>query len=1381
MSNTLDSRNQEILQQLLWAVTMSEPRTLTLLFVECDSLVLRSHLVTQFKAQCSRPVTEITLPPNAIAPYQHIRSEVFGLDPEVLFIYGLEAIHDPELVFKSLNHTRDAFAQHLPFPVVFWLTSDTLKIQARIAKDWDSWGNTIAFWVDPREQRDWLLEISDRAFALGLVSGATPYESAMGALVGDFRNFERAWQRVQGDGLGIEPAAAARIGLILGLFNPDYRAKPALYKASLQRWQACEPTPLNQAHQAFTAFCAGRWWISAANYNQMDRDQAYGEARQLWEEAIALWTAAERGDCVARFINPLGEIYFKLGDWEALAATLAQAQTLHTTYPDVIWEAHDRGVLAAGLAVQQQDWPQVKQLAGDALQGLVTAPPDYPALGWARSCHRGWYWLHRAIARWHQGDAGGAIADLTTARDQTRIESDPYLYFQILQTLRNYHFSRQEYLLAFEVKQYQQQVEFEFNFRAFVGAGRLPLHRQFNLPPATPDRIQNLIPAEIDASGRAKDIRHLVKRIKQSRYRLTILHGASGVGKSSLLQAALLPRLSQETMAEFHILPVLQRVYTDWQRSLVQAMGKAFDDLPFPSEHLFHLGSPINAHPTLAGALNQLRINERNNLLTVLVFDQFEEFIIAHPHLRERLPFYQFLREAMNIPKVKVVIGMRSDYLHYLLECNDPTVIDFDVVNHDILSRDILYYLDNFSPQQARDVVEQLTAQARFSMPGDLVEALIADMTTVGGRVRPIELQVVGAQIQAEQIGSLADYRARWNRDRLVKKYITDIVEDCGPEHQDLAWNILGLLIDPKRDLRPIRSQSFLAEKLYPPEDVLDLVLTILHKSQLLLCHDLSEASEVNYQLIHDYLVEPIREILGGDVAARLALLEAERDALQQANAILKDANAQAVVINRKANRRLQVGTGVLFVTLAVSVGLSVYAMTTQKLADQALQQAQNAESKANLAQSAAERADQEKRQAFTQRKRAQRDAEIAQQQRREARADARKASQLAALAGQERERAEQVAQGRVAAAKVELSRAQAMAAARRSESERAIRAVAAAEQELARAQRLRDQARTEAAEMKLGSELERLGARAMKVAESQQITGLLVAMDAGRRLQKLVGGGRSLQDYPAVSPLLALNNILTQTRNQVLLLSDSTSLSNSPVAISPDGQTVVTASSDGTAQLWSRQGEELAILRGHASGVWSAQFSPDGQTVVTASWDGTARLWSRQGEELAILRGHEDLVRSAQFSPDGQTVVTASEDGTARLWSRQGEELAILRGHGGVVWSAQFSPDGQTVVTASGDETVRLWSRNGDELATFELESSIASATFSPNGQKIITVDRTGKIKEWPIYSLDQLLDEACHWLRQYLRASPDRNIGSNGQPLCPQSRPITHGSPKN
>ncbi len=191
----------------------------------------------------------------------------------------------------------------------------------------------------------------------------------------------------------------------------------------------------------------------------------------------------------------------------------------------------------------------------------------------------------------------------------------------------------------------------------------------------------------------------------------------------------------------------------------------------------------------------------------------------------------------------------------------------------------------------------------------------------------------------------------------------------------------------------------------------------------------------------------------------------------------------------------------------------------------------------------------------------------------------------------------------------------------------------------------------------------------------------------------------------------------------------------------SPDGKRVVTASLDKTSRVWDiATGQQLAEFQQDEL-VWSAQFSPDGKLVLTASMDHTSRVWEvATGQQLAEFQ-HDELVRSAQFSPDGLRVVTASFDKTSKVWAvATAQQLAKFQ-HDDHVFSAQFSPDGQQVVTASGDKTSRVWDvATGQQLAVFQHDATVKSAQFSPDGQQVVTVSQDKISKVWAVATAQQL-----------------------------------------
>ena len=73
-----------------------------------------------------------------------------------------------------------------------------------------------------------------------------------------------------------------------------------------------------------------------------------------------------------------------------------------------------------------------------------------------------------------------------------------------------------------------------------------------------------------------------------------------------------------------------------------------------------------------------------------------------------------------------------------------------------------------------------------------------------------------------------------------------------------------------------------------------------------------------------------------------------------------------------------------------------------------------------------------------------------------------------------------------------------------------------------------------------------------------------------------------------------------------------------------------------------------------HQDGVRSADYSPDGQTVVTSSLDGSLRFWdaiSHRPLNLNHSIEHRGRIRRADVSRDGRRVVTITESGIARVW----------------------------------------------------------------------------------------------------------------------------------
>ena len=269
------------------------------------------------------------------------------------------------------------------------------------------------------------------------------------------------------------------------------------------------------------------------------------------------------------------------------------------------------------------------------------------------------------------------------------------------------------------------------------------------------------------------------------------------------------------------------------------------------------------------------------------------------------------------------------------------------------------------------------------------------------------------------------------------------------------------------------------------------------------------------------------------------------------------------------------------------------------------------------------------------------------------------------------------------------------------------------------------------------GTKLEQVGVNALRQMDKSEIQALLSAMQAGQKLKALVKDGRSVKDYPATSPILGLQKILTVISQQNQF--DTLQGKITSVSFSPDGKRIATAGGDGTVRILSLSGEENLKLEGHKGKYGEGQansinFSPDSKTIATAGEDSTVKLWDLSGKQLLTLQEKQGGIKSVKFSPDGKKIATAGDYGIISIWDLSGKQLVTLKGHSSRVNSISFSPDGKTIATGGDDGKIKLWDASGKQLA--ELAASnvrrVSSISFSPNGQHIASAGNDNTALIW-------------------------------------------------
>jgi hypothetical protein len=951
--------NERSLRALMRSLTLSQ-RQFSLILVRCNYSRLRDQILQQIQTSSELNIQKLKLSEFTPTLFTCIQAHLQSLNdnppnelPAALMVVGLEKVQQLDAMFGSANLIRDEFRKKLPFPLVLWGNDHVLRQLAQSAPDFRSWAAApIRFQFLIEELVASLHRHAHQIFITLLSTGAEGFlpNAALNLQSGSplRTELEFAIADILNSGRTLDPELQASLDFLGGRdahARAEMETARTSYENSLRYWREEKDKgggmrdesfsstlipPPSSLKEALLLFHLGLWWRSYAVLQRATYEDSCRRAKDYFSQCLDLFRQEGRLELVAKFITALQETLQKLSQWEELEMLTSEAMELHQTYNDPVRLARDHGFWAE-LMLARSDWAEAYECAKTALKILdeatpaaanpLTAPPtassiataarpqqvDTPAmlddsLAIAEHYQRGWYLLLLGRSQSHLNDMDGAIASLKSAQTASDPQHDPILYIQILQELRDLCFAQGNYLEAFRIKQAQRRVEQQYGFRAFAGAGRLEPQRSLLPSEVAPSSPETIVAQEIAASSRQQDVDRLVARISTPKDKLTVIHGPSGVGKSSIVTAGLFPTLQRRTIEARRVLPLLLSVYTGWEETLERYLREALEAIGYSQEAIG------NENNSLLWLLTQLRQNQNRNLFTVLIFDQFEEFFFVRPDLLQRKSFYLFLRDCLNIPYVKVILSLREDYLHYLLEID--RVADLEVINNDILSREIRYPLGDFSPADARAVIENLTERSQFYLDSDLVDALVQDLTGSLDGVRPIELQIVGAQLQDDRINTLAEYQqlGKHPKQTLVQRYLQEIVKDCGAPNEAIAQLILFLLTD-ENGTRPLKTRLELSEELQltgitVSPDQLDLVLEIMVGSGLVL--SVPELPGDRYQLVHDYLVSYIRQ---QQEHGLLAELEAEREKRRLSEAQLRKAlreKEQALLKEQQERQRAE-------------------------------------------------------------------------------------------------------------------------------------------------------------------------------------------------------------------------------------------------------------------------------------------------------------------------------------------------------------------------------------------------------------------------------------------------------------------------------------------
>ncbi len=364
--------------------------------------------------------------------------------------------------------------------------------------------------------------------------------------------------------------------------------------------------------------------------------------------------------------------------------------------------------------------------------------------------------------------------------------------------------------------------------------------------------------------GRAEDIRILVDKIRARK--LTFLFAASGVGKSSLLQAGVIPELKQPAHSFYAPLDVIY--LRDWVEKPLETFKQKVLDY-FQRDGRLTPDAHQQASVVLKDFLNFCTLLSSDPL--VIILDQFEEFFYYQRYQEEFQPFIEQLSLAIHDGETPTVfvIAMREDFALELNAFKEymPT---FLIEN--------FYRLEKLTEAQAKEAIEQPVMRKEVAYEPALLTELWKDLSrreqtermgveAVSGkeelRVEPPHLQIVCMQLWAHpetertRVISLAIYVAQGRAEGLLNHYFRKTIQNFSRREKKLASAAFDLLVS-RYGTKLARPLAELAATLRVAEAELGAVLKRLDEQRVLRQQD--RQGKIWYELYHDVFAKHVYE-----------------------------------------------------------------------------------------------------------------------------------------------------------------------------------------------------------------------------------------------------------------------------------------------------------------------------------------------------------------------------------------------------------------------------------------------------------------------------------------------------------------------------------------
>ncbi len=327
--------------------------------------------------------------------------------------------------------------------------------------------------------------------------------------------------------------------------------------------------------------------------------------------------------------------------------------------------------------------------------------------------------------------------------------------------------------------------------------------------------------------GRDAEKERVLSRIHA--YPLNLLYAPSGSGKTSLIQAGLMPALRRDGYC-----PIYVRVFQDPGSEIASAAAEAAE-LPKGDSRPF--GEVLEAAA------------EKTGTPVVVFLDQFEEFFIRFDKaVRDR--FVGALSACLTQGKgrIRLVLSLREDFLARLSELQGliPTIFHNQ------------FRMTRLSEEASRIAMVEPARLLGLEVEPELVDRLIADLELDG--IDPPQLQIVcdalyeSAGIAQKRL-TLRGYDSLGGTRGILSGYLERTLQEFPPDDRRMTRELLKALVTSE-ETKAVTESAELARRLGRPPEATERALTELVRRRLV--RRIPRGDGYWFELSHEYLVQEI-------------------------------------------------------------------------------------------------------------------------------------------------------------------------------------------------------------------------------------------------------------------------------------------------------------------------------------------------------------------------------------------------------------------------------------------------------------------------------------------------------------------------------------------